>query len=309
MKSDKIEGYILEVREFYRTAKKNFSMDEYKMCAGALRSALEAAVKIVWLKKYDKEPVWVFCNKEGFNLFEAIKDQRFDSLFDDIAISDMHVIRVIGNKELHPELDRKASTVAFVKKLINRFEECVETIQDVIGVDIMEKPSTSTQTVFVDTTEYKHVSQKTSISVISVNKESHSETVEKNYEQGDKIMRSGEIVRVRTNAELLNELFGLNYKAWMKSVYDFDDKRVWMIHLDNQERNGWKNYKINNTIIEENLCPDDLTGLRVDVRPNNLRIVFSKHNNHFVFEGVYMYDKERSEASKSRYWQKVAEEF
>lgn len=42
-------------------------------------------------------------------------------------------------------------------------------------------------------------------------------------------MKSGEVIRVRTNAELLNELLGQKYKAWMKSVFDFDGKRIWMI--------------------------------------------------------------------------------
>lgn len=306
MKSDKMNIYLDSFRDHYKAAKNNFTQTPLASL-GSIRTALESAVRILWLKKYDKEPVWIINGQETFNLYEATNDSRIYSLFNSIRNSDIKTIRTCGNKAgAHPG---KIYTADDVKDLLHRLEKIVEEIENIIGVDIIEKPSTPTQTVFVDTAEYKHVSQKTSISVISVNKEKHSETVEKNYKQGDKIMRSGEIIRVRTNAELLNELFGLNYKAWMKSVYDFDDKRVWMIHLDNQERNGWKNYKIKNTIIEENLYPDDLTGLRVDVRPNNLRVVFSKHNNHFVFEGIYMYDKERSDASKIRYWQKVAEEF
>ena len=122
-------------------------------------------------------------------------------------------------------------------------------------------------------------------------------------------MKSGEIIRVKTNAELLNLLFGENYKAWMKSVYDYGGKRVWMINIDNKPRNDWKNYKKGDIIVEENMRPYDMTGLRTDVRPNTVRIVFSKHEGFFVFEGQYEYDKEGSEASKIRYWKKVADQF
>lgn len=115
-------------------------------------------------------------------------------------------------------------------------------------------------------------------------------------------MKSGEVIRARTNAELLNELLGQNYKAWMKSVYDFAGKRIWMIHIDNKNRNGWRNYKKGDVIVEENLRPFDLTGLRSDVRPNLKRIVFSKYDGYFIFEGIYRYDKEKSKASEIRYW-------
>ena len=121
-------------------------------------------------------------------------------------------------------------------------------------------------------------------------------------------MKSGEVIRIKTNAELLNKLLGKNYKAWMKSVYDFGNKRIWMIHTDNKKRNGWRNRKEGDIIIEENLYPDDLTGLRSDVRHDTERIVFSKHGGYFVFEGQYKYDKEKSKDSEIRYWVKVSDE-
>ena len=122
-------------------------------------------------------------------------------------------------------------------------------------------------------------------------------------------MKSGEVIRVRTNAELLNELLGKNYRAWMKSVYDFGNNRIWMIHIDNMPRNDWRNYKKGDVIVEENMRPFDLTGLRSDVRHNVERIVFSKHDGYFIFEGIYKYDKEKSKDSEIRYWVKVADQF
>ena len=122
-------------------------------------------------------------------------------------------------------------------------------------------------------------------------------------------MKSGEVIRVRTNAELLNELLGKNYKAWMKSVYDFGNNRIWMIHIDNKNRNDWRNYKKDNIIVEENLRKYDFNRLRIDVGYNMERIVFSKHDGYYVFEGVYKYDKENSTDNKIRYWVKVSDEF
>ena len=122
-------------------------------------------------------------------------------------------------------------------------------------------------------------------------------------------MKSGEIIRVRTNAALLNMLLGENYKAWMKSTYDIDGQRIWMIHIDNKIRNDWRNYKSGDVIVEENMDPFNTTGLRTDVRHNVERIVFSKHNGCFVFEGIYKYDKEKSKDSEIRYWVKVADQF
>lgn len=122
-------------------------------------------------------------------------------------------------------------------------------------------------------------------------------------------MKSEEVIRVSTNAEQLNELLGKNYGEWMKSVYDFGNKRIWMIHIDNKPRNGWRNYKKGDVIVEKNMRSYDKTGLRTDVRHNTVRIVFSKHESYFIFEGQYKYDKENSNDSEIRYWIRVSDQF
>ena len=122
-------------------------------------------------------------------------------------------------------------------------------------------------------------------------------------------MKRGEIVGKGTNAELLNLLFDKRYKAWMKSFYDFGDKRIWMIHVDNKPRNGWRNYKKGDVIVEENMRSYDKTGLRTDVGHNIVRVVFSKHDGYFIFEGLYKYDEENSRDDGIRYWIKVSDEF
>ena len=61
------------------------------------------------------------------------------------------------------------------------------------------------------------------------------------------------IVHARTNAEFLNKTFGTNYKAWMKSRWDYDaDTWVWMVRFDGTIRQGWRNRIVNaNEIWEE----------------------------------------------------------
>ena len=62
-----------------------------------------------------------------------------------------------------------------------------------------------------------------------------------------------EVVYARTNAEFLNQRFGTNYRAWMKSRWEYDaDTWVWMVRFDGKERAGWINYIINaNEVCEE----------------------------------------------------------
>lgn len=38
---------------------KNIAVEQADKCVGSIRSILEYAVKLFWLKKYDKKPVWV----------------------------------------------------------------------------------------------------------------------------------------------------------------------------------------------------------------------------------------------------------
>ena len=65
-------------------------------------------------------------------------------------------------------------------------------------------------------------------------------------------MRVGETYRAQTNAELLNQLLGKNYKQWYKSTYQLNvDTMIWMAHFDNKLRAGWCNQFKDGKIIEE----------------------------------------------------------
>ena len=64
-------------------------------------------------------------------------------------------------------------------------------------------------------------------------------------------MKSGQIIPVSTHAQLLNYLLKKDYKQWYKSTYRInDDTYIWIIHLDNTYRDGWKNWTEDDIIIE-----------------------------------------------------------
>ena len=54
-------------------------------------------------------------------------------------------------------------------------------------------------------------------------------------------MKTGEFIYAKTHAEFLNEAFGTNYKAWMKSSWKYDKEWVvWMVRF-NRVVDGWTN--------------------------------------------------------------------
>lgn len=60
------------------------------------------------------------------------------------------------------------------------------------------------------------------------------------------------IIIAKTNAEFLNQEYGTDYKAFMKSRWSYTDNTwVWMVHLDSKVRNGWRNRIISEDEIWE----------------------------------------------------------
>lgn len=59
-------------------------------------------------------------------------------------------------------------------------------------------------------------------------------------------MKTNDFFYADTHAEFLNNVFGTNYKQWMKSVWEYDiDTIVWMVRFDKETRDGWRNSFIN----------------------------------------------------------------
>lgn len=115
-------------------------------------------------------------------------------------------------------------------------------------------------------------------------------------------MQIGETVKARTNAEFLNELLNKNYKQWYKGRYLFSDNSViWMIRIDDCERNGWKNTFLNeNTILEKYNSNSNSITHKTDYLN---RIVFdiqdSLQGRIYIFRGIYKYCEKESSLGKN----------
>ena len=116
---------------------KNIAIEQADKCAGSIRSTLEYAVKLFWLKKYDKKPVWVKGYVEAFDLHKAITDERFSQYFNEIVLGDMHIIRKTCNAVIH---DGAPLTLEDAKELLVRLEKCVKAIETAIPMEIIASP-------------------------------------------------------------------------------------------------------------------------------------------------------------------------
>ena len=106
-------------------------------CANNLRPILEACVKLFWLIKYDKDPVWINSRgKEEFILHEAIKDERFSKYFSPLLISDMHTIRSLGNNNTHNTATNL--TASEVNELFDRLKKIITEIEKILGFPIIQ---------------------------------------------------------------------------------------------------------------------------------------------------------------------------
>ena len=117
---------------------KNIAVEKANKWADKIRTVLEYAVKLFWLKKYDKRPVWIKKGYyEDFDLCQAITDERFAKNFNDIVLSDMHVIRKIGNVVMH---ENAPLSLEDAHELLIRLEKCVKAIETAIPMKIIRTP-------------------------------------------------------------------------------------------------------------------------------------------------------------------------
>ena len=106
-----------------------------------------------------------------------------------------------------------------------------------------------------------------------------------------------QIVYARTNAEFLNEAFGTDYKAWMRSRWEYDeDTWVWMVHFDGKIREGWINCIVSENEIWEKYIGDEPPTYKRDAK--KFRIVVSIENKvsgrEYHVLGKYQYDEDKS---------------
>lgn len=129
-------------------------------------------------------------------------------------------------------------------------------------------------------------------------------------------MKAGDIIKARTHAELLNEVFGTNYKQWYKSVWEYDSNYiVWMVRFDGKNRSGWVNEFISpDEIREENLYnATKWNGKTVLYNTGQKRLTFeideSGLTRKYIFKGVFAPDEEKSNPYRVRYYYKVSDTF
>lgn len=129
-------------------------------------------------------------------------------------------------------------------------------------------------------------------------------------------MKTNDFFYADTHAEFLNNVFGTNYKQWMKSVWEYDiDTIVWMVRFDKETRDGWRNSFINeNELLEENLI---LTRKKYDGAPlrellSLRRIVIaideSGYRRKYIFKGVFVLNEERENTNLKHYFVKISDE-
>ncbi len=128
-------------------------------------------------------------------------------------------------------------------------------------------------------------------------------------------MKTNDIFYADTHAEFLNNVFGTNYKQWMKSVWEYDiDTIVWMVRFDKETRDGWRNSFINeNELLEENLI---LTRKKYDGAPlrellSLRRIVIaideSGYRRRYIFKGVFTLNLKRENTTLRHYFIKISD--
>ena len=101
-------------------------------------SALKYAVKLFWLKKYNKNPVWATGNVEEWDLCQALTAANFSQQFSKMTLSNMHTIHQICNGV---RSDNDSITVGDAKELLFLLAKCVKAIEDTIPMQIITASS------------------------------------------------------------------------------------------------------------------------------------------------------------------------
>lgn len=119
-----------------------------------------------------------------------------------------------------------------------------------------------------------------------------------------KILRAGEVIpNATTNAELLNEVFGTYYKAFMKAAWEYSqDTTVWMVYINGKSHgdnfiNIWLD---NDTVIQTyEGTKHKFGGIPLKhVYIKDYRLIFEKidglKNRRYIFHGLFKYDRGNS---------------
>ncbi len=135
------------------------------------------------------------------------------------------------------------------------------------------------------------------------------------------IIKTNDVFFERTNAKLINRLFGKNYAGWQSCIWPrgfdaaiSDNYFLWMVRFNVKNIKGWRNTFIGDMIKEEQLYEiDEYDGYPIDGHPSLKKdrlVMFiedTRKGRKYIFKGVYRYNKKLS-TKYCHYYDKVSDE-
>ena len=112
-----------------------------------------------------------------------------------------------------------------------------------------------------------------------------------------RVLRAGEVIRARTHAELLNEVFGTDYKAWMQCTWKYSyDTIAWMVRFNEVNPNaGWENVEVSpDHIVEINHFNVDPVVSVLSKKRIVFQIVGDGVFRKYIFKGIFKYEEQDS---------------
>ncbi len=118
------------------------------------------------------------------------------------------------------------------------------------------------------------------------------------------------IIIAKTNADFLNKEYGTDYKAFMRSRWNYSDNTwVWMVRFDGNIRDGWRNRIISEDEIWEEYVDAGMPTYAGD-NERKFRIVVSivdgARGREYRILGRYAFDFENS-TNRRHIFKKVSE--
>lgn len=128
-------------------------------------------------------------------------------------------------------------------------------------------------------------------------------------------LKTGDVFYCRSNAKFLNEVFGTNYKAWMRCSYRYSPTTfAWFVRIDGKPRNDFINAWLDkNTILQKYVGAKGLWDgepLKLDALGDH-RLVFEIVEGtyrKYIFQGVFLMSRDRSK-EKEMLFKKVSDVF
>lgn len=232
MNFDFLKGrYLFKQLYNFCSDAEEFVISRPELSAVSQRKALECGVKYFYVAKYGSY------NKNS-NLFALIQDEMFSAYMDDALLSDIRLIRQIGNNAAHAESVTKAEAFKGLEALYNFVCELLKVFKVISDYPPFDK---------------------------SVYTKSEKST--------DKTVTKIENENIQVEKENLKELsFDKTYS--LKSATDYTEKETRKIYIDNALREaGWEIAETDGVVIPNTACVE----IKLDGMPNNQGVGYADY--------------------------------